>query len=120
MVEGCNWLMVGIAAGWLAYVLASSFSSPANSQAIWLPPPVVQPVALPVEAAVGPIGEPLNIDSRTSGQDTDSRQGRAANPSSGASTTSSSDERPPKFWVQAPEVPIPPLTPMPPGVGPDF
>ena len=37
VVEGCNWLMVGVAAGWVAYTLAGSLFSPADSATGFIP-----------------------------------------------------------------------------------
>ena len=64
MVEGCNWLMVGVAAGWVAYTFAGSFSSPADSAVSLLPPTVVQQALHLLSWPLFPFGEvetiPLN------------------------------------------------------------
>ncbi len=116
VVEGCNWLMVGIAALWVASVFAGLLSPPSESQAIWLPPPVVER-PLPAELASIPTWGPGDGATNGSTRDTTSRQLGAA-PSSATQTPSKS--RPEMFFIEGPEVPIPPLSTLPPGVGPDF
>ncbi len=101
VVEGCNWLMVGIAAGWVAYAFAGSLSSPADSQASLFPAEIVQPAPLPTEMAPVPVWG--SGDNTASSNPTLDRTARAPRPS-----------------VVAPEVPIDPLSTLPPGVGPDF
>ena len=126
VVEGCNWLMVGVAVGWIAYVFAGLFSSPSDSQTIWLPPPVVQRV-LPAEAAPAPIWGPGDIAAMGSNRDTDSGQGRAtAFSSDGSSLTASAPAPDPTAnwgdgpYAVAPEFTVPPITPVHPVLGPDF
>lgn len=129
MVEGCNWLMVGVAAGWVAYTFAGSFSSPAGSQASLLPAEIVQPAPLPMQAVPVPVWGSGDSTASPSNPALD----RAARPSRASSAASRSDRPPPapqergpaRFrdgapHVFAPEVPIPPLSTLPPGVGPDF
>ena len=112
MVEGCNWLMVGIAAGWVAYTLAGSFSSPADTQAALLPPAVVEPAPLPAQEAPVPIWGAETPTANTPDQTTAPRQNRAPR--------SISRPDPRADWVVAPEVGIPSMQTFPPGVGPDF
>ncbi len=112
VVEGCNWLMVGIAAGWVAYTFAGSLFSTADTQATLLPPVVVAPVPSPTELATVPIWGAETTQAQPSNQTTAPRQNRAPR------SILAPDPR--EDWVYAPEVPIPPLTPNPPGVGPDF
>ncbi len=114
LVEGCNWLMVGIAALWVASVFAGLLSSPSDSQATWRPPPVVQR-ALPAELAPVPTWGPGDRAANGSNRSANSRQLGAASSSAGESTPASE-----MFFIEGPEVPIPPLTPNPFGVGPDF
>ncbi len=108
--------MVGIAALWVASVFAGLLSSPSESQAIWLPPPVVER-PLPAELASVPSWGPGEGATNESNHNTASRQLGAA-PSSAAQTPSTS--RPEMFFIEGPEVPIPALSTLPPGVGPDF
>ena len=128
VVESCNWLMVGVAAGWVAYVFAGLFSSQADSQAIWLPPAAVQQTPLSTEATSAPIWGPRTTEAKTSDRDTDSRQGRATASRLKGPLLRSPAPSPPRStrvlgdapYLEAPEVPIPPLSPLPPGLGPDF
>ena len=112
MVEGCNWLMVGIAAGWVAYTFAGSFFSPADSQVSLMPPAVVQQAPLSNEAAPVPVWGAETTAPTTSDRITVPRPSRAPRP----------EPRPdPRAdWVVAPEVGIPSMQTFPPGVGPDF
>ena len=112
MVEGCNWLMVGIAAGWVAYTFAGTFSSPAESQVSLIPPTVVQQAPLPTEEPHVPIWGAETPTAKASPQPTASRQNRAPR--------SQSRPDPRADWVVAPEVAIPSMQTFPPGVGPDF
>jgi hypothetical protein len=110
LVEGCNWLMVGIAAGWVAYSLAGSLFSPTGSQASSLPPEIVPPAPLPAQTAPVPIRE---SEDRTTARSNRPPRKPSALP-----------ERDP-VWGEAPfgvapEVPVDPLSTLPPGVGPDF
>ena len=116
VVEGCNWLMVGISALWVASVSAGLISSSSESQAIWLPPPVVER-PLPAGLASVPTWGPGDRAANGPNRSANSRQLGAA-PSSAAQTPST--PRSEMFFIEGPEVPIPPLTPLPPGVGPDF
>ncbi len=116
VVEGCNWLMVGIAALWVASVFAGLISPPSESQAIWLPPPVVE---RPLPAELGPVptwgpGDRADIGSNRSAS---SRQLGAASSSAAQTQSTPGSEM---FFIQGSEFPIPALTPLPPGVGPDF
>ncbi len=101
VVEGLNWLMVGIAAGLVAYTFASFLSSPADSQASLFPAEIVQPAPLPTEMAPVPVWG--SGDNTASSNPTLDRTARGPRPS-----------------VVAPGVPIDPLSTLPPGVGPDF
>jgi len=112
VVEGCNWLMVGIAAGWVAYTFAGTFSSPADSQASLLLPAVVQPAPSPTEVVPAPIWGAETPTAKASPQPTASRQNRAPR--------SESRPDPRADWVVAPEIAIPSMQTHPPGVGPDF
>jgi len=125
VVEGCNWLMVGVAAGWVAYIFAGSLFSPAGSQASLLPAEIVQPAPLPTEVAPVPVWGSGDNTATASNPTRD----RASRPSSAASRSNRRPSAPPErdlsVWgdapyVFAPEVPIPPLSTLPPGVGPDF
>ena len=116
VIEGCNWLMVGIAALWVASVFAGLVSPPSDSQEIWLPPPVVER-PLPAELASVPTWGPGNGATNGSNRSANSRQLGAT---SNSATQTPSTSRPKTFFVEGPEVPIPSLTPLPPGVGPDF
>ncbi len=116
VVEGCNWLMVGIAALWVASVFAGLLSSPSESQAIWLPPPVVQR-PLPAELAPAPTWGPGAGAANGSKRSTNSRQLGAASSSAAQTPSTPATEM---FFIEGAEVPIPSLTPLPPGVGPDF
>ena len=116
VVEGCNWLMVGIAALWVASVFAGLLSSPSDSQAIWRPPPVVQR-ALPAELEPVPTWGPGDRAAKGSNRSANSRQLGAASGSAAQTPSTSGLEI---FFIQGPEVPIPALTPLPLGVGPDF
>ncbi len=124
VVEGCNWLMVGIGAGWVVYTFAGSLFSPAGSQASLLPTEIVQPAPLPTE--VGPV--PVwGSNANPSSNPTLDRAALPFRASSGASRSNPPPQtRPPlPAWldaprVEAPEVHIPPLSTLPPGVGPDF
>ena len=111
-VEGCNWLMVGVAAGWVAYTFAGSFFSPANSQVSLSPPAVVQQAPSATELAPVPVWGAETPTAQPSNQTTAPRQNRAPR--------SMSTPDPREDWVYAPEVPIPRLSTLPPGVGPDF
>ena len=127
VVEGINWLMVAVAAGWVAYTFAGSLSSPAESQASLLPAAVVQQAPLPTEVAPVPVWGSAD----NTAQPPNARVNRAARPSR-APAASPSDRRPSTpperdlmVWedapyVVAPEVPIDPLSTLPPGLGPDF
>ena len=112
MVEGCNWLMVGIAAGWVAYTFAGSFFSPDDSQASLIPPTVVQQAPLPTEEPPVPVWGAGTPTSETSAQTTAPLRSSAPRP------MPTSDPR--ADWVVAPEVAIPSMQTFPPGVGPDF
>ena len=112
VVEGCNWLMVGIAAGWVAYTFAGSLFSPTDSQASLPPPAVVQQTPSPNEVAPVPIWGTETTKVQPSNQTAAPRRNRAPLP------MPTPDPR--EDWVYAPEVPIPPLSTLPPGVGPDF
>jgi len=127
VVEGCNWLMVGVAAGWVVYTFASSFSSPADSQTSILPAVIVQPAPLHTEVAPVPV---WGGEDNTANNPSDPSIDRASRPSR-ASAASRSDrtprapsapqERDPTaVWGDAPYVPGPSLQTLPPGVGPDF
>ncbi len=112
MVEGCNWLMVGIAAGWVAYTFAGSFFSPAESQVSLPPPAVVQQAPSPTDVAPVPVWGAETPTAQLSNQTTAPRQNRAPR--------SESRPDPRADWVVAPEVGIPSMQTFPPGVGPDF
>ena len=128
VVEGCNWLMVGVAAGCVAYAFAGTLFSPADSATGLFPSAIVQPASLSTEVPPVPVWGSESNSANPSNPALD----RAVKPSR-ASTTSRS-ERPPRRpspppernpwgdapYVVGPEVPIPLLTPLPPGVGPDF
>ncbi len=117
VVEGCNWLMVGIAALWVASVFAGLLSSPSDSQAIWRPPPVVER-PLPAELASVPTWGPAAGAANGSNRSANSRPLGAA--SSSAAQEAPSTPGSEMFFIEGSEFPIPPLTPLPPGVGPDF
>ena len=55
VVEGCNWLMVGVAAGWVAYAFAGPLFSPADSATGLFPSAIVQPASLSTEVAPVPV-----------------------------------------------------------------
>ena len=131
LVEGCNWLMVGVAAGWVAYTFAGSFSSPADSAVSLLPPTVVQQAPSPTELApvfvwgngtnnANPSNPTLDRAARTP------RPSAASLSNQPARTPSAPPQRDPTAvwedapYVVAPEIPIDPLSTLPPGVGPDF
>ena len=111
-VQGCNWLMVVIAAGWVAYTFAGTFSSPADSQVSLPPPAVVQQAPLPTEEPPVPIRRAETPTAQPSNQTAAPRQNRAPR--------SISRPDPRADWVVAPEVGIPSMQTFPPGVGPDF
>jgi len=127
VVEGCNWLMVGIAAGWVAYTFAGSLFSPADSQASLLPAEIVQPAPLPTEMAPVPV---LGSGDTASSNPTLDRTARAprpsaASPSNRPARTPSARPKSNQAWddaphVVAPEVLTDTLSTLPPGVGPDF
>ena len=104
--------MVGVAAGWVAYTFAGSLFSPAGSQTSLLPPTVVQQAPSPTELAPVPVWGAEATKAPPSNQTTAPRRNRAPR--------SMSTPDPREDWVYAPEVPIPPLSTLPPGVGPDF
>ncbi len=115
--EGGTWLMVGIAALWVASVFAGLISPPSESQPMWLPPPVVER-PLPAELASVPTWGPAAGAANGSNRSANSRQ-------LGAASNSAAQEAPSTpgsgmFFIEGSEVPIPALTPLPPGVGPDF
>ena len=112
VVQGCNWLMVVIAAGWVAYTFAGSFFSPADSQVRLPLPAVVLQAPLPAEVAPVPIRGAETPTAKTPDQTTAPRQSRAPR--------SMSTPDPKADWVVAPEVAIPSMQTLPPGVGPDF
>ncbi len=116
VVEGCNWLMVGIAALWVASVFAGLLSPPSESQAIWLPPPVVER-PLPAELASVPTWGPGEGATNGSNRNTASLPLGAASSSAAQTPSTPASEM---FFIQGSEFPIPALTPLPPGVGPDF
>ena len=131
VVKGCNWLMVGVAAGWVVYTFAGSLFSPAGSQTVILPAVNVQPA--PLSTAVGPV--PVWGSGDNTANPPDPPIDRASRPSrvSAASRSDRSprvpsvppERDPTAVWgdapyVVAPEVPIPPMSTLPPGVGPDF
>lgn len=131
VVEWCNWLMVGVAAGWVIYTFGSSFSPTADAQRDILQ--TVSAPSAPLDAATAPV--PVWGSGDNAANPPDSAPDRISRPSR-ASATSRSDrptqtpstpqERDPtSVWgdapyVVAPEVPIPPLSTLPPGVGPEF
>ncbi len=126
IVEGCNWLMVGVAAGWVVYTFAGSLSSPADSQTSILPSAIVVPAPPPTGMAPVPVWGSGNNTVPPSNPARD----RASRPSSAASRSDRRPSAPPERdptavrgdapYVVAPEVPIDPLSTLPPGVGPDF
>ena len=121
VVEGCNWLMVGVAAGWVVYTFASSFSPAADSQTGILPAVIVQPAPLHTEVAPVPV---WGGEDNTANNPSDPSIHRASRPSR-ASAASRSERDPTAVWgdapyVVAPEVPGPSSQTLPPGVGPDF
>jgi len=131
VVEGCNWLMVAVSAGWVLYALAGSFSSPADSQASLLPAEIVQPAPLPTELAPVPVWGSGDNTTNPSDPAIDrasrpSRVSAASRSDRSPRTPSAPQERDPTAvwgdapYVVAPEVPIPRLSTLPPGVGPDF
>ena len=97
VVEGCNWLMVGVAAGWVAYAFAGSLFSPADSATGLFPSAIVQPASLSTEVAPVPVWGSESNSANPSNPALD----RAVKPSR-ASTTSRS-ERPPRRPSPPPE-----------------
>ena len=129
MVEGCNWLMVGVAAGWVAYTFAGSLFSPTDSQVSLFPPAMERAVPLPQKVAPIPVLGSGNNNTTPSNPTLD-RTSRAPRPSAAsrpnrpARRPSTTPERDPVWgnapFGVAPEGPIDPLSTLPPGVGPDF
>ena len=123
LVEGCNWLMVGVALGWIVYMFAGLFSSPTDSQTIWSPTPVIQR-ALPAKVEPTPTWGPENRVTRESNQATGPGRTAASN-SGGSLTEAAPPPDPTTLWgdapyVVAPEGKVPPITPVHPLLGPDF
>ena len=90
LVEGCNWLMVGVAAGWVAYTFAGSLFSPADSQARLLPSAIVQSPPPSTEMAPVPVWGTGNNTVPPSSRATDSN-------SKPSRAVSRSDQRPRRF-----------------------
>ncbi len=123
VVEGCNWLMVAVALGWIVYMFAGLFSSPSDSQTLWSPPRVVVQRALPATSAWGQ----ANRTSAGPNQNTSSRPSRiTASNSEGSLTESAPPPDPDILWgdgapyAVAPEGRVAPLSPIHPALGPDF
>ena len=118
VVEGCNWLMVGVAVGWIAFIFTGLLSAPSDSQTIWLPPPVVQR-GLPAEADSAPTWGPGNIEAQGSNQNTETQS-----PAAGSAPSAPAPD-PMAAWGDAPYVvapygAVPSITPVNPLLGPDF
>ncbi len=128
VVEGCNWLMVGIAAGWVAYTFVGSLSSPAGSQASLFPAEIEQPAPLPTEAvpvSVWGSGDNTALSNPTLDRTARAPRPSAASPSNRPARTPSARPKSNQAWVDAPHVVAPEvltdtLSTLPPGVGPDF
>lgn len=127
LVNGCNWLMVAVAFGWLVYMFAGLFFSPTDSQTIWSPPPVVVQRALPVQATAAPAWGQANRATNRPNRDTTARPSRASGSNSQGSLTESA--QPPDLeslwgdgapYAAAPEGRVSPLSPVHPALGPDF
>ena len=141
VVEGCNWLMVAVALGWIVYMFAGLLSSsPSDSQTMWSPPRVVPQRALPSTPAWGQANRTSagpNQDTSTWGQanrtsaepnqDTSSRPSRiTASNSEGSLTESAPPLDLDMLWgdgapyAVAPEGRVDPISPVHPVLGPDF
>lgn len=127
LVNGCNWLMVAVALGWIVYMFAGLFSSPTDSQTLWSPPRVVVQRALPIEASSAPAWGQATRASDGPNQDTASRPSRiTASRSEGSLTESAPTPDPELLWgdgapyAVAPEGRVDPISPIHPALGPDF
>ena len=124
VVEGCNWLMVGVAMGWIAFIFAGLFSPPSDSRTLWSPPAVVQRT-LPAKVEPPPTWSTGNRATRESNRATGPV--RTTAPNSGGSLKESA--LPPDLdtlwgdgapYAVAPEGKVDPISPVHPALGPDF
>jgi len=117
--QGCNWLTVSVAVGWIASISAGLSSPPSDPQTLWLPPPVVQR-ALPADSEPAPTWGPGATGAQGSNRNTDSQSRAAASSAASAPATDPTSVWGDAPYVVAPTGPVPPITPVHPLLGPDF